>query len=941
MPLPIDPTSYDPRQYGARCDLCVLRELRLGYPVPPEIHTPNGRIALVGELPGETETELLRPFVGPSGWVLQRGLESVGLSRTDVDIYNAGACRPPGNNYRAVLNFLKKVNEERIACHQEPLPTPVECCRPQLEGWLRDYTCIVTAGNVALHSLLPTVRVGIMSVRGTMYSTDEFGQHALLLPVQHPAHVARAMRWDWVFKGDLARARRYFDGQLTWAEPSAIYLPSMHQIRTYFARIRARGLKMFYDLETDALEPLDARIRCVGVGTEQGGMVVPLLSRDGHTRFYADHDLREIIQILRGFFTDPNVLKLGHNIGSYDRMCCERRLKVTPTPIIDTLVLHRLGRWSELPHTLAFLGSTLTDVHAWKAGKIATNARTDMELWKYNLLDVVVNARVLAPVVEQVRSAGQVGLVRMDHDIQDMCCGMHKVGLQVDQGVDDRGNLRPVPMQYDKAGHPVRDEDTGAHLPDLTVFGRGHWEVKLVKEAAEAVEECRKIVGDARFDVGQDAADFLLDDEEPDAGQDEALMEAAEFNPNSADQLRNLLFTKLKLPIPLLSNGKMGVTSSGEPSTGDEVLRALMTDPKTPEEARRIIRSARVVRKRRKYLGYVRGARNAPGEKGCHLHKDGALHPHWNSTGKGSGDEGSTTSSRLTSSPNLQNWPEPLRSMIMALLGMCFVAADGDQIELRYIAALARCMFYLEVFQRACELPPNHPEGDPHRRTMIAVFGQTAVDTASGQPYCSGGKWNNKGSGTYKKMRDLAKRVQYASQYGAEPSTVHRVITSAENAKGQLLYPDLTVRQVKLYWQRWRKNVPEIVGWWETVMRDYARQGYVEEVVTGRRRFFMDGAQPKKSGIDSHLINFPVQAGTAGLINRASIRVNQLFPYGFAGARTGVCGQFHDALMLQVPERDAAEVAEALQAAMTQTHPALPGMTFTSAAKIGKRWIDV
>lgn len=923
---PVDPIRYDPREHGARCDHCILSRLRVGHPVAPEIHPGGGRIAVVGEMPGETETELLRPFVGVAGGILTRGIEAAGLTREDTDLFNVGACRPPKNNYKAILAQLDKINERRIAAGEEPLPTPAQCCYPQLAGWLAHYDCIIPTGAVALHTVLPDVRVGILAVRGTMYTTEAFGRRALVLPTLHPAFVSRGRRWEWVFEGDIARARRYFEGRLEWTEPDAVYLPSVGRIRDYLRALRDRGQPVVYDLETDSIEALDAKVRCIGIGTVEGGMVIPTLAIDGRSRFYCDRDLRLIEDEVRAFLVDPRVPKVGHNAGNYDRICVEQWLGVRPTPLIDTLVLHRVGRWSELPHNLGFVGSTLTDVHAWKAGKIATHARTDAELWRYNLLDVVVNARIFPRVLAQAVETQQIQVAKLDHAVQDLCVTMHRVGLLVDQGVDAQGRPRPVPVI-------PSGEDAGA--PDLRVFGRAQWDAKLTREADEARAICRKVLG-RRFDPGIDRDDFLLDEDEPEAGHDEALFEtvAVDFNANSADQLRRLLFEVWKLP-------PVTFTDSGEPSTGDAVLRALVVDATIPEDKRRVIRAVRTVRRRIKWRGYARGARYEPGAPGCHVARDGRIHAHWNSTGKGSGDDGATTSGRMTSSPNMQNWPTGMRSILVAPPGHVLVEADGDQIELRYIAALSGCRFYLEVFERGQELPPNHPEGDPHRRTMIAVFGAAAVKSAAGQPSCWRGKWNNKGEGTYKKMRDLAKRVQYAGQYGADPPTVHRVITSAENAKGELIYADQSLRAVRNMLTAWKKNVPEIVAWWYATMETFYRQGYLEEVVTGRRRYFTDGAQPKKSGIDSHLINFPVQAGTAGLMNRAGIAVAKAFPYGFGGPNTGICGQFHDAIALETPERDGEEVARVLGAEMTQTHPALPGVVFTAGPGIGRRLIEV
>lgn len=57
----------------------------------------NARILFIGEAPGRTEDEQLTPFVGKSGKVLERLLESIDLKREQVFITNTVKYRPPDN----------------------------------------------------------------------------------------------------------------------------------------------------------------------------------------------------------------------------------------------------------------------------------------------------------------------------------------------------------------------------------------------------------------------------------------------------------------------------------------------------------------------------------------------------------------------------------------------------------------------------------------------------------------------------------------------------------------------------------------------------------------------------------------------------------------------------------------------------------------------------
>ncbi|MFD0540277.1 uracil-DNA glycosylase family protein [Actinomadura luteofluorescens] len=51
--------------------------------------SPDGRMLLIGEQPGDQEDRAGRPFVGPAGRVLDRALEEAGIERGDVYVTNA------------------------------------------------------------------------------------------------------------------------------------------------------------------------------------------------------------------------------------------------------------------------------------------------------------------------------------------------------------------------------------------------------------------------------------------------------------------------------------------------------------------------------------------------------------------------------------------------------------------------------------------------------------------------------------------------------------------------------------------------------------------------------------------------------------------------------------------------------------------------------------
>jgi uracil-DNA glycosylase family 4 len=130
---------------------------------------PHADLMLVDEAPDFHEDRQGLPFVGPSGQLLNRLLEGIGLRRQDVYIANVVKSRPPGN--------------------RDPLPDEIAACRPWLDAQVRlvDPRVVVTLGNFAAKTLLETT-TGITRLRGRGYPF----QGRVLLPTFHPAAALHA-----------------------------------------------------------------------------------------------------------------------------------------------------------------------------------------------------------------------------------------------------------------------------------------------------------------------------------------------------------------------------------------------------------------------------------------------------------------------------------------------------------------------------------------------------------------------------------------------------------------------------------------------------------------------------------------------------------------------------------------------------------------------------
>jgi len=152
---------------AATCTRCPLHETRTQ--VVFGEGSPTAELMFVGEAPGYHEDRQGRPFVGPSGQLLNRLLGGIGLRREDVYICNVLKSRPPRN--------------------RDPQPEEIAACRYWLDAQVRlvDPKVVVTLGNFAAKTLLDTT-TGITRLRGRTYPF----QGRVLLPTFHPAAALHA-----------------------------------------------------------------------------------------------------------------------------------------------------------------------------------------------------------------------------------------------------------------------------------------------------------------------------------------------------------------------------------------------------------------------------------------------------------------------------------------------------------------------------------------------------------------------------------------------------------------------------------------------------------------------------------------------------------------------------------------------------------------------------
>jgi DNA polymerase I-like protein with 3'-5' exonuclease and polymerase domains len=608
--------------------------------------------------------------------------------------------------------------------------------------------------------------------------------------------------------------------------------------------------------------------------------------------------------VLTEFFEREDIPKVGHNSGYYDRIVMRQRLGIDVRPNIDTMMLHRNVE-SELPHGLGYVASIYTEAPAWKTDREGNKLALGGESDKELHHYCARDVAITARVVEPLVS---------------------QLHLRQQEGVY-RGDMKI--QEICAAMHT-----TGMYVDQASRHKR---ELELLKTRHDLLEQIRSGVG------------------------------IKGFNPVSVYQLRDLLFKDWDISTEFIAE-KDRYTGSGDLSTGDLILRSLLTQGGIPEHQREIIKLIRRYRKCLKVLGtYVVKLR--PSNMGADLGWDededwldretrkkygeikrGIVNPATGRMYPGYNAHVAVTGRLSSSRPiNAQNFPKALRSMVVPQPGNVLVGADMDQLELRIAAARWNVDLYLRAFE----------EGkDPHSMTAFAVFGDKFCEAAGmdpalftrpgilvGDAYING---KFEGKGDAKAMRDLSKAVQYASQYMAAVETVHKLIQKTElpavDAKTRkpigdgttdLPYARMALKKVRKMRDNWMKGAPQFESGWETEIGTFRDKGYLTEDVTGRRRDFLDGEAPNE------IVNFPIQGSAAGLMNKSLIALYDAIPLHKWGPGTGIINQCHDAIVVECPEHAAKEVVGLLEECLNQTDPGMPGVRFTATAGIGKTWKEV
>tara|TARA_B100000214_G_scaffold196210_1_gene142013 strand:+ start:1194 stop:1925 length:732 start_codon:yes stop_codon:yes gene_type:complete len=132
----------------------------------------DAEIMLIGEAPGNQEDIEGKPFVGKSGQLLDKILETININRTNCYISNIIPWRPPGN---------RNPTAEEISMCLPFIKKHIELINPKV---------LLLVGSISSKSIL-NKNLGITKLRGEWHIYKDGEIEIPALPIFHPAYLLR------------------------------------------------------------------------------------------------------------------------------------------------------------------------------------------------------------------------------------------------------------------------------------------------------------------------------------------------------------------------------------------------------------------------------------------------------------------------------------------------------------------------------------------------------------------------------------------------------------------------------------------------------------------------------------------------------------------------------------------------------------------------------
>jgi uracil-DNA glycosylase family 4 len=244
----------------AKCEECPLLDASTF--VPSEWPVGRARVVFVGEAPGVQEAREGRPFIGPSGKLLDIVTNHYGIERSECGYTNACLCRPKDGS--------------------TPPTAAINACRPRLLAELSDRgtedSIVVTLGNsAALAVLQHHAAVGVTKLRVGPGRQSEALPGRRIISTIHPAACLRQADLFPSLVQDIGKVVTRYGA---WSEPDWKATDNPVEALSWIEQLKVREGPLAVDIEVDIEKdtafdhPNNYGLLCIGIGYASNKAVV-------------------------------------------------------------------------------------------------------------------------------------------------------------------------------------------------------------------------------------------------------------------------------------------------------------------------------------------------------------------------------------------------------------------------------------------------------------------------------------------------------------------------------------------------------------------------------------------------------------------------------------------------------------------------------------------
>lgn len=862
-----------------QCDKCLLcNDARSPYMEPDirQLAVDHCDVLFVGEAPGRQEEEQNIPFVGVSGQLLRAIIEEVGLDNYSIMFTNMVRCRPPEN--------------------KTPTTRQVNCCMERVKEEIAAYSpkVVVLLGNTPLKLIGES---GITGWRGAIIERDGI----TYFPTFHPAYIVRNENELATLVNDMDTVAEIINGNTTQHNVSDDYditfVQTAEEADYMVACIAVVGTVAFDTESNKGVKPFSEGTFPIQISfackeTKQA-WVVRL-----HENSFVDDAALEVLK-------NPNIGKIGH-FTKYDCLVILAEYGFEPAPIVGDCMLqsyvmdptpgrHGLKQLAGQHLGMYEYDQDLRHHYATKEGRKANPAKGgDMSLVPleiivpYSAMDAIATIELhnlfdqhsdmddkLRVLYDQLLLPGSTALLHMEAS-----------GLSIDEY---------LASQYTDIYGMTQKELYADMIYSNVVMDYVEWraqvKAKMLSSGKDTVPANRRMSTRVKKEIP-----FV-------------------FNPNSSDQMQDILFDPNVLRKCTIECKKKRIRPYYH--SGMKLTPTRYTDKGMPSAAWKDIK---VFKDTDPFLGQYRYFKLLGKMLSTYLRpctrwvgRDGHARSSYNEIG--------TLTGRLSSSdPNFQNIPTPekepgtlleklpIRNIFVSSfwetdpvpgyantqIQGTLLSADYSGMELRTMASLSNCQSMMEMFASGQDI---------HSIVTTYLFNIPLEEVT-------------------KPLRYRAKWVNWTLLYGGDTHTLVRMY-------------GLSMEEAESLVEKYFALFPEILVYRRDTLEKVRHLGYAESPF-GRRRYFPyinDSDKKKANAAAREAINMPIQSAASDVLLCALIvvdkwRIEQ-------GLQSRLCNTVHDSITWDICPNDELDVVayntrRVMENLTTEYGPAaFPGLDFS------------